>query len=57
MIKQAIADIYEVNILGSTRQLVIKGQQAENQDLSAIIYGGIQYEMDSTAIVASIAWE
>jgi CHAT domain-containing protein/tetratricopeptide (TPR) repeat protein len=53
--QQTVADQYEVNILGSTRQLVVKGEQAENRDLSALVYGGIQYEMDSTAIVAAIA--
>jgi CHAT domain-containing protein/tetratricopeptide (TPR) repeat protein len=53
-----LADRYQLVELGSTRSLV-EGRQLEsagahhNQD--AVIFGGIQYEMDSTAIFAANA--
>lgn len=46
-----LADRYQLIELGSTRQLVIEAPKTEiTQSKDAQIYGGIQYEMDSTSI-------
>jgi CHAT domain-containing protein len=46
-----LSDRYQLIELGSTRQLVIDAPKTEvAQNKEAQIYGGIQYEMDSTSI-------
>ncbi len=50
--EETLADRYRLVELGSTRQLVIPSEvKTGSQD--AILFGGVQYEMDSTAIVAA----
>jgi CHAT domain-containing protein/Flp pilus assembly protein TadD len=45
-----LSDRYDMVALGSTRQLVSeKGRDIPNRAASAILYGGIQFDMDSTA--------
>ncbi len=47
--EETLADRYRLVELGSTRQLVVPSEvKIANQD--AMLFGGIQYEMDSTAI-------
>lgn len=46
---QTLADQYHLVPVASTRQLVTDHSEA-NLPTSAIIYGGVRYEMDSTAI-------
>jgi len=56
---EMLADRYQLVRLGSTRQLLnLKDVlQAENEKTDAALFGGIQYEMDSTAAVeASAQW-
>ena len=50
----SFGDQHQLQILGSTRQLVVKGQQLNPENLSATIYGGIRYDMDSTAIALAL---
>jgi CHAT domain-containing protein len=50
--EQTLADRYRLVGLGSTRQLVIPSEvKVASQD--ALVFGGVQYEMDSTAIAAA----
>ena len=54
------SDRYRLIMLGSTRHLAISSQQpaegsSQSTDLSAVIYGGIHYDMDSTAIAQANA--
>ncbi len=46
--KANVGDNYEISIIGSTRQLVVN-QSGENSTKTALFFGGIQYDMDSTA--------
>ena len=48
--EQNISDLYQLNRLNSTRQLVIPDEVKISTN-DAVLYGGIQYEMDSTALV------
>ncbi|MCB9267645.1 MAG: CHAT domain-containing protein [Lewinellaceae bacterium] len=52
--RHTFADQYQLSIVGSTRQLAIREEAEEPKELSAVIYGGIQYDFDSTAIARSI---
>ncbi|MCB9297296.1 MAG: CHAT domain-containing protein [Lewinellaceae bacterium] len=45
-----LSDRFELVAMGSTRQLVVNSSQAVGSAETAVIFGGIQYEMDSTAI-------
>lgn len=47
---EIIADRIDIVILGSARQLVREAGQREGNVNDAVIFGDIQYEMDSTAI-------
>ncbi len=48
---EAIGGKFDLSAVGSTRQLAVGGgQQAVPGAETAVIFGGIQYEMDSTAI-------
>ncbi len=47
--EETLADRYSLKQLGSTRQKVIPSN-TENYGQGALLYGGIQYEMDSIAI-------
>lgn len=47
-----LADRFDMVVLGSTRQLVTNAPYA-NIPPTAVIFGGIQYEMDSIAITSS----
>jgi len=47
-----LADKYELVELGSTRQLVVPQQFAMKNNY-ALLFGGIQYDMDSTAIISA----
>ncbi len=54
--KATLADRYQFVELGSTRQLVVPQQVAAPEGTGeALLFGGIQYEMDSTAITATNA--
>jgi CHAT domain-containing protein len=46
--KASIGDIYDLSIISSTRQLVVS-QPVVNTKKTALFFGGIQYDMDSTA--------
>jgi tetratricopeptide (TPR) repeat protein/CHAT domain-containing protein len=46
--KANVSDIYDLSIIGSTRQLVIS-QPFADKAKTALFFGGIQYDMDSTA--------
>ena len=47
-----LSDRFELAAMGSTRQLVVaSGQQTVGTAETAVIFGGIQYEMDSAAIL------
>ena len=47
-------DNYQLITLGSTRQLVVGGVSDGQMNLTATLFGGIQYVMDSTAIAKAI---
>ncbi|MEQ1746992.1 MAG: CHAT domain-containing tetratricopeptide repeat protein [Saprospiraceae bacterium] len=48
---QTLADRYRLVQLGSTREIIAPNRTAKRpKPVSALIYGGIQYDMDSTAI-------
>ncbi|MBK9995199.1 MAG: CHAT domain-containing protein [Saprospiraceae bacterium] len=49
-----LSDKYDLVQLGSTRQLVTDENVKEAKIHTACIYGGINFEMDSTALLASI---
>ncbi len=51
---QTIADHYRLVALGSTRQLVVPAT-LESITSTALLYGGIQYELDSIVIAKSNA--
>ena len=58
--EETLADRYRLVELGSSRQLVVNSWQSAVGSQSAVLFGGVQYEMDSTAIAtanASIANE
>ncbi len=50
-------DRYRLVEMGSTRQLVVNTEQqwASDSGQSAVLFGGVQYEMDSTAIAVANA--
>ena len=48
--ESTISDNYQLQALNSTRQLVIK-KDSNSKGQEALLYGGVQYIMDSTAIV------
>ena len=50
--EETLADRYQLVSLTSTRQLVVP-DQLKPADEDALLYGGIQYEMDSMAILAA----
>ncbi|MBK8561945.1 MAG: CHAT domain-containing protein [Saprospiraceae bacterium] len=50
-----LADRYQLVELGSTRQLAVGNRQSAAKGTEALLYGGIQYEMDSTAIASAIS--
>jgi len=50
-----ISDKYRLVALGSTRQLVVGSSKTESKNPTAVVYGGIRYDMDSTAIVRNNA--
>ena len=48
---ETIGKRHELYVVGSTRQLVVSSDQpASSHTADAVVFGGIQYEMDSTAI-------
>lgn len=47
---QVLADDYHLIQLGSTRELVTNQHGSGQTPTSAVVYGGVQYVMDSTAI-------
>ncbi|MEZ4932582.1 MAG: CHAT domain-containing tetratricopeptide repeat protein [Saprospiraceae bacterium] len=49
-----LADHYNLVQLGSTRQLVFKNE-LENSNNSALLFGGIQYDADTTAMLTANA--
>jgi CHAT domain-containing protein/tetratricopeptide (TPR) repeat protein len=57
--EQTLADRYHLVELGSTRQILIPtGRAIANQNVAgdeghALLFGGVQYEMDTTAIVSA----
>ncbi|MBK8405021.1 MAG: hypothetical protein IPL25_13345 [Saprospiraceae bacterium] len=53
MIEQCFSDQYELVQLASTRQLVTNEGIAMSKILNASIYGGINFDMDSTALMAT----
>lgn len=50
-----LADRYRLTEVGSTRQLAVRSQRSPAMGTDALLYGGIQYEMDSTAIASAVA--
>ena len=54
---QPIGFFFEMHQLGSTRQLVNRKSTAAFVPTSATIFGGIRYDMDSTAIRMGIAFQ
>ncbi|MBK8562631.1 MAG: CHAT domain-containing protein [Saprospiraceae bacterium] len=48
-----IADRFGLVEMGSTRQLIVGSHQSAVGRRGAALFGGVQYEMDSTAIVAA----
>jgi len=52
--KNVLSDKYNLIQLSSTRQLIIP-QQHDYTNRTAVLFGGIQYEMDSNAIKLAIA--
>ncbi|MBK9717063.1 MAG: tetratricopeptide repeat protein [Saprospiraceae bacterium] len=48
-----LSDRYDLVQLGSTRQLVSNNDDKKSKILNACIYGGINFEMDSTAVKAT----
>jgi len=49
---ETIGKRYDIYVVGSTRQLVVgSAPTATSSTADAIVFGGIQYEMDSSAIV------
>jgi CHAT domain-containing protein len=51
---ETLADRYRLIELGSTRQLVVPSSTKSTGN-DAMLYGGLSYEMDSTAIASSIS--
>jgi CHAT domain-containing protein len=51
---RTLADQYHLVQLGSTRELAFNAASKDNRPSSAVIYGGVQYAMDSTAIARAI---
>lgn len=49
---QTLADKYRLVSLGSTRQLVVP-TEAKSEEKTALLFGGIQYDLDSTAFAAA----
>lgn len=48
---ETIGKRYELNVVGSTRQLVVgSALQSPSAVVDAVVFGGIQYELDTTAI-------
>ena len=52
--KKIMSDKYELVLLGSTRQLVSNEIQQDHKILDVCIYGGINFNIDSTELIASI---
>ncbi|MCB9267137.1 MAG: CHAT domain-containing protein [Lewinellaceae bacterium] len=53
----AVADQYQLSIVGSTRQLVVQGNPpfaVRDSLITATLYGGIRYDYDSTAMAQSV---
>ncbi|MCC6281908.1 MAG: CHAT domain-containing protein [Saprospiraceae bacterium] len=49
-----LSDRYELVALGSTRHLVVGNQHSDTDNRTALIYGDIQFNMDSTAYLPAI---
>ncbi|MEZ4963443.1 MAG: CHAT domain-containing protein [Saprospiraceae bacterium] len=49
---QTFADSYQLTIVGSTRQLIVKDPAAA-PNANAVVFGGIRYQTDTTAMIAS----
>ncbi len=52
--EEVLSDRFIFHALSSTKQLVFKKDDLRIKNEHAVIYGGIQYEMDSTAIIKSV---
>jgi len=54
-LETTLADRYQLIEIGSSRQLVVGSGQRASKGTDALLYGGIEYDMDSTAITVAIS--